>query len=112
MALSRICLRLVGEGIVEKPSFAETAFAGEDASTAIKGQREIYFAGEGMKVPVYDGSKMGYGNKLFGPAIIEEPTTTILVTPDYQVTCDKYSNYLLYLKDRTLEESFRQVRSK
>jgi len=110
--LELICLRLVVEGAVEKPSFAETAFAGEDASTAIKGQREIYFAGEHTKVPVYNGNKMGYGNQLCGPAIIEEPTTTILVTPDYQLTCDKYSNYLLCLKDRTLEESFRQVRSK
>jgi len=64
-----------------------------------------------MMVPVYDGVKMGYGNKLSEPAIIEEPTTTIFLTPDYQLNCDKYGNYLIYLKERSLEESFDRVKS-
>jgi len=111
-SLELICLRLVGKGIVEKPSFAETPFVGEDASTALKGKRKVYFDGISTTVPVYDGSKTGYGNRLSGPVIIEEPTTTIFLTPDYQLTCDKYRNYLIYPREKTLEESFSRVRSK
>lgn len=104
-----LSVRLTGWGITDKPSFAESPFMGKNASKAIKGQREIYYGEKHVKVPVYDGPKMGHGNELVGPAIIEEPTTTILVTPDWQVTCDRYSNYLVYRKGETLEKSWRMV---
>lgn len=109
--LELICLRLVGEGIVEKPSFAEAPFIGEDASAAIKGKREIYYR-ERMMIPIYDGNKMGHGNKVSGPAIIEELFTTIFLTPDYSLTCDKYNNYLIHPKQMSLEESLSRVRGK
>ncbi len=99
-----ISLRVSAEGVIEKPHLVESAFVGEDASGAQKGWREMYFEGETHRVPIYDGSKMGHGNRLPGPAIIEEPTTTILVTPDHDLVCDRYSNYMLYPKERKLEE--------
>jgi N-methylhydantoinase A len=105
-----LCLRLVAEGITQKPSFRETPFMGEDTSHAIKGKRQIYYGGEFIMAPIYDGSKMGHGNKVFGPAIVEEPTTTMLITPDYDLTCDKYSNYLIYPKGMSLEESLSKLR--
>ena len=102
-------LRLTAWGIVDKPTFAESPFMGKNASKAIKGKREIYYEGKHIKVPVYDGPKMGHGNEIVGPAIIEEPTTTILLTPDWQLTCDRYSNYLLYRKGETLKKSWSRV---
>lgn len=108
--LELVCLRLVGKGIVDKPSFTETPFSSEDASIALKGNREIYFNGEQRLVPIYDGTKMAHGNKLLGPAIIEEPTTTIFLTPGYQLTCDRYSNYLIYRQGESLEESLAKIR--
>ena len=109
--LELIALRLLAEGGLEKPSFAETPFAGEDTSMARKGQRKIYFGDEFMVIPVYDGNKMGYGNRLSSPAIIEEPMTTVFLPPDFQLTCDKYSNYLIYRRGLNLEESISQMRS-
>jgi N-methylhydantoinase A len=102
-------LRLSAIGTTEKPVFAEASFMGEDVSAAIKGQRKIYYEGKSLEVPVYDGRKMGSGNKISGPAIIEEPTTTIFLTPDWQLACDRYSNYLVFLKGVSLEESFIKV---
>jgi len=99
-----VSLRVRAEGITEKPSFKETPFAGEEASGAIKERREIYYEGKTFTVPIYDGNKMANGNKLSGPAIIEEPTTTIVVAPNYQLTCDRHSNYLLYRQEENLEE--------
>ena len=99
-----VSLRVKAEGITEKPSFKETPFAGENASGAIKGYREMHYEGKTLNVPIYDGNKMANGNKLYGPAIVEEPTTTIVVTPNYQLTCDRYSNYLLYHQDKNLEQ--------
>lgn len=102
-------LRLSAIGTTEKPVFAEASFMGEDASAAIKGRRKIYYEGERFEVPVYDGPKMGNGNEVIGPAIIEEPTTTIFLTPDWQLTCDRYSNYIVFLKGVSLEESFTKI---
>jgi N-methylhydantoinase A len=104
-----ISLRLTAWGIVEKPSFAEAPFAGEDATVAVKGTREIYYEGERFEVPIYAGPKMGYGNKISGPAILEEPTTTIVLTPDWQLTCDSLNNYLLYRQDVDLQEAWSLV---
>jgi N-methylhydantoinase A len=106
-----VCLRLVGEGIVEKPTLSARPFIGEDTSGTMKGKREIYFE-EHINVPIYDGTKIGHGNKLSGPAIIEEPTTTIFVAPSYQLTCDKFDNYLIYSKKSTLEEILSRVRNR
>ena len=35
------------------------------------------------------------GNAIKGPAIIEQPTTTLVLTPDYQMVCDKYGDYMI-----------------
>ena len=83
---------------------------GKDASPAVKARRETYYGGEFTTVPIYDGTKMGRGNMVSGPAIIEEPTTTIFVTPDFQLTCDKYSNYLIYPKDASLQAIINKLR--
>ncbi len=105
-----VSLRIRAEGITEKPSFKEAPFADENASGAIKGKREIYYANKMFTAPIYDGNRMANGNRISGPAIIEEPTTTILITPDYQLTCDRYSNYLLYHKDISLTEVIREFK--
>src|SRR5690606_21404454 len=44
-----------------------------------KGKRKVYL-GKGFRdVPVHDGERIGSGATLAGPAIIEQPTTTILL---------------------------------
>jgi N-methylhydantoinase A len=48
------------------------------------------------------------GNKISGAAIVEEPTTTLVVAPNYELTCDSYNNYLLYHKGDNLEEIIRK----
>ena len=78
---------------------------------AMKGWREVLFeAGQPMKVAIYDGNKVGNGNRIAGPAIIEEPTTTIVIPPDYEVQCDIYGHYLIYLESLSLEEVLGKLR--
>jgi len=104
-----ICLRLTALGATEKPVFVEMPFIGGDATPAVKGRRPIYYEGKWYEVPVYAGPRMGHGNWFAGPAIIEEPTTTILVPHDWQLTCDRFGNYLIYHARVSLGESFRQI---
>jgi len=59
------------------------------------GSRKVFFKeyGELFVTPVYMGDNLLYGDIIQGPAIIEEPTTTIVVLPDYVLKVTKYNNY-------------------
>ena len=105
-----INLRVSARGITDKPVFERLPYAGEDASHALKGKRRAFFNGEFVDTPVYDGLKMGYGNHVVGPAIIEQPTTTIVVTPDYEVRCDEYGSYVMYIRGANLDEVAAKLR--
>ena len=50
-------------------------------------------------VPVFCGGDLGYGDAVHGPAIIEEPTTTIVVLPGYEAKVTKYNNYCVEKED-------------
>lgn len=62
-----------------------------------KGKRKVYL-GKGFRdVPVYDGEGIGSGATLTGPAIIEQPTTTILLLEGQKGTVDPRGNLLVEL---------------
>jgi len=105
-----INLRVTGRGITEKPSYKQTNYRGTDPSAAYKRSRRAFFGNEFVDVPVYDGLKMGYGNLVKGPAIIEEPTTTIVVTEKHDLTCDKYDNYIMFRKGVSIQETIDKLR--
>jgi N-methylhydantoinase A len=100
-----INLRLLSIGKVVKPKFREEKFAQEEPSKALKKKRKIYLPNKKDfdEVPVYDGHKLRHGNRVEGPAIIEQVNTTTFITPEYNVWCDKYGSYTMYLKTKEKE---------
>ena len=62
-----------------------------------KGSRKVFFKSyrEEIITPVFAGENLIYGDVIQGPAIIEEPTTTILVLPRYEARVTKYNNYYI-----------------
>jgi len=100
-----INMRLVCIGRTEKPKFIEEKYDGSDPSKALKNKRDVYLPlkREFTKVNVFDGHNLRYGNKIEGPAIIEQVNTTTFVTPEYSVICDRYGSYTMYLKEREAE---------
>lgn len=59
--------------------------------------RKIYFKEyDDLKMtPVFPGSRLIYGDIVHGPAIIEEPTTTIVVLPGYCAKVTQHNSYCL-----------------
>jgi N-methylhydantoinase A len=94
-----INMRLVTVGVTDKPRFLPMEFAGEDPGGAFKRKRRVYLPQkkEFAEIPVYDGLALEFGNRIEGPAIIEQVNTTTLVTSEYRVLVDKYGNYTMYL---------------
>jgi N-methylhydantoinase A len=97
-----INLRLLSIGKTVKPQFLEEAYAGGDPSGAFKRKRKVYLPRRRVfeEIPVYDGHKLEFGNRIEGPAIIEQVNTTTFVTPEFNVLCDRYGSYTMYMKSR------------
>lgn len=100
-----INMRLACIGRTEKPKFIEEKYDGPAPSKAFKKKRRVYLPlkKEFTNVDVFDGDKLRYGNKVEGPAIIEQVNTTTFITPEYSVLCDRYGSYTMYLKEREVE---------
>ncbi len=101
-SIELINLRLLSIGRTERPKFLEEDFAGEDPSPALKRQRPVYLPSERdfREIPVYNGHLLKHGNRIEGPAIIEQINTTTFVSPEYNVICDPYGSYTVFLKAR------------
>lgn len=95
-----INLRVTVQGTSWRPKLRKQAYAGGDSSKAVKGRREIYIEGGYVEARIYDGFKLMNGNFVEGPAIIELPTTTILVPPRYDLRVDENGSYLLFEKGK------------
>ncbi|MBI1169826.1 hydantoinase/oxoprolinase family protein [bacterium] len=83
-------------GKVDKPKRMSVA-AGRGAHAALKGTRPMIFAADGtaQDTPVYNGALMGAGDKIIGPAVIEEITTTIVIEPDWTAILEETGVYVL-----------------
>jgi N-methylhydantoinase A len=88
-------------GKVEKPK-APKLGRGVVPAKALKGNRMAIFSADekGKRTPVYDGSKLGAGAKIVGPAIIEEITTTIVIEPDWTARLDVSGSYVITHKGK------------
>lgn len=73
-----------------KPRLIKHKLVGADASAAIKGKRMAYFEGVMREVAVYDLVALQAGNLVPGPAIVEAPTTTMVVPANSDVSVDEY----------------------
>lgn len=103
-----INLRLTSIGKTNKPKFRKEEYDELDPSKALKKKRKVYLPLKEAfgEVPVYDGHKLRYGNRVEGPAVIEQVNTTTFVTPEYNILCDKYGSYTMYLK--TIEKEIKK----
>jgi N-methylhydantoinase A/oxoprolinase/acetone carboxylase beta subunit len=52
-----------------------------------------------MDTPIFDASRVSAGEIIKGHAIVETPTTTIVVPPEFICTIDKYGTYILRKED-------------
>ncbi len=97
-----INVRVQAIGGIDPPGYREEPRAGTSAERAIKGHRAVYLPETNAfaEVPVYDGHALVHGNRLTGPAMIEEETTAIFVSQGFDCVVDAYGSFVLYRKGR------------
>jgi len=87
-------------GDIVYPTVVKDEYAGEDASAAIIGSRNVYEGdGKFSDYTLYDREKLHYGNVICGPAIIEQMDSTTIVLPGQVATVDVYLNMMIERKE-------------
>jgi N-methylhydantoinase A len=88
-----VSLRSATIGLMKKPDREKLADGGASPEAAFRGSRPVYFSGAGMvDTPTYDRSKLAAGNRISGPALIEEHASTTVVHPQDKVEVDAFGN--------------------
>jgi N-methylhydantoinase A len=99
-----INIRLRAVGRTERPSFLREEKAGaSDPSSAVKSTRPAFVPESGRfeEVPVYDALRLGFGAFVEGPALLEQPNTTIFVSGGFDAVVDSMGSYVVYARDKT-----------
>jgi len=93
------CVHWSARAIARNPKLVlqEQEYAGNDPSAGMMGERTAYFRElEGMvNTKIFRGQKLAFGHIIQGPAVIEEPTTTVVVPPGSKCTVTKWGNYFI-----------------
>jgi N-methylhydantoinase A len=90
-------LRVTAVGAVDKAVLSPQPLSGSDAASARKGQRPVYFEERGgfSATPVYDRNRLRPGNRIAGPAVVEERITTVIAHPGWNLRVDEYENIVM-----------------
>jgi N-methylhydantoinase A len=86
-------LRVTGVGPIRKPELRELD-AGSGSELAWTGERRVCFD-EWTDTPVYDRARLGAGDVVAGPAILEEFSSTVPIHPGFTGEVDSYGNLLI-----------------
>jgi N-methylhydantoinase A len=92
-----VTFRIEATGLVAKATLAQAPMSGADASGAIRARRDVWIAEEARSVPcpIYDRDLLKPGNRLPGPAIVEQMDATTLVLAAMTARVDTYLNLIL-----------------
>lgn len=66
-----------------------------DSAMAISGQRRVYFDGKPINTPIYKRALLSAGNRIDGPAVIEQEDATTVIHPAHTGEVDEYGNLLI-----------------
>jgi N-methylhydantoinase A len=86
-------VRLKAVAVEEKPALPKASR--KSRGNPRIGSRKAFFDGRFVPTPVYDGPRLVPGQAVIGPAIVEEPFTTVVVYPQQRATVDQHGNYHL-----------------
>jgi N-methylhydantoinase A len=88
-------LRVKAMAVEKKPELPR--LPRRKGAVARLGARKAFFGGRYVTTAVWDGPLLAPGQAIIGPAIIEEPFTTVVVYPGQRATIDAYGNYAIAL---------------
>jgi N-methylhydantoinase A len=92
-----VTCRLEAFGLTQKPQFTPSEDFGLDASAAAGASRAVYAMeiGAFVETPIYDRERLRTGNRIDGPAVIEQMDSTTLILSGQSTVVDPYLNLII-----------------
>ena len=90
-----VSLRVSVSGLMTKPPLERIGRGGAaPARSALRGRRKVYFAeaGKAVVTPAYLRAELRAGNRVAGPALIEEDASTTVLLPGDRLRVDAFGN--------------------
>ncbi len=90
-----VTFRIQATGLVPKSKFREAAVAGRAPEPA--GSRQVWWSETGgwTRAKLYDRAMLGAGQRIAGPAIIEQMDSTTLILAGQSATVDPFANIVI-----------------
>jgi N-methylhydantoinase A len=101
-----VTFRVEALGAVTKAEVKSSPLNGEDPSPALQERRPVFLGerdGGSVVCPVYERSRLRPGNRVMGPAIVEQMDSTTVILPGQKAFVDPYRNIIIDVLGR---ESF------
>jgi N-methylhydantoinase A/oxoprolinase/acetone carboxylase beta subunit len=94
-------IRVRGIGLIAPLRMREVDRAGESPAAALRHEREAWFRVEGelreLPTKFYDRERLVAGNRVDGPAVINQYDTTTVVPPGLTAEIDRYGNIVIWI---------------
>ncbi len=91
-----VSLRITVTGEMKKPPQEKIGKGGSTPpKAAFTGRRKVSFDGKFRNAPTYRRGELVAGNKIAGPALIEEHASTTVLMPGDMMTVDAYGNLVI-----------------
>jgi N-methylhydantoinase A len=91
-----VSLRSTVTGILRKPPQETVGRGGRaPAKAAFTGKRPVYLDGKFRPTPTYDRAALAAGNRIGGPALIEEHASTTVLMPGDRLEVDRHGNLVI-----------------
>ena len=88
-------LRATAIGHLPKAEFRPQPDAGPDARDALVGSRRAHFGGRGHETAIYARERLRPGNRVLGPAVVEQSDCTTVLGPEQELVVDGYLNLVV-----------------
>ncbi len=99
VAVEIVGIHIIASAEVGKLEMVPQPRTGAKLEDAIKGRRDVDYATEGVcEAIIYNAEKLEPGMVFTGPAIIEDPGTTIVIHPGNRVAIDDFGNTQIHLR--------------
>jgi N-methylhydantoinase A len=97
-----VSLRTTVTGIMTHPPIRRVELGSADPAQAARGTRKACFAGLGdnVETPTFERARLRAGNKISGPAFIEEHASTTVLLPGDHMQVDRLGNLVIAIGER------------
>jgi N-methylhydantoinase A len=94
-AVEWVNLRVTGIGPIRRPSVLELGPGAGGTDRAVTGSRPVFFDEGWVATAIYARDRLGAGDVVAGPAVVEEFGSTVPVHPGFAATVDAHGNLRL-----------------